>query len=95
MNSKEKRLIAALLDIAGDRLSNAICSDLPEDVRSMLAPNEWTELDRESHERNGDPEEHNPDADNSWQQDWILMRHFAYVLRAQADMESVRERNVK
>lgn len=89
---KEMRLAADLLELAGDQFANHGCNDflidkdiLPGDER--WATEEVIELDRQMHEDNGDPEEHNPKwiGQNKCFADWWLMKFFATKLRYTAE----------
>jgi len=81
------QLIAALLDVAHDRLSDATCSDLPDTVRAMLTSEQWDEIDLEEHVANGDPEEHEP-GNSEWIADWVAMSWAADWLRREAGRET-------
>lgn len=85
MHPQEKKLVAALLEMASDRFSNHGCNDLPKELRELFSKEEWVALDRAHHERNGDPQEHNPENPDIMRHDWLLMSHFAHILREEAE----------
>lgn len=80
MTNNELMIIAELLDMAGDQFSNHGCNDFDLRERSRLTPEEMIELDKDMHDRNGDPEEHDPSR-VQWQADFALMIYFADRLR--------------
>jgi hypothetical protein len=41
-------------------MCNAGCNDLDKEMIACLTREEWIAIDKEYHEMNGDPEEHNP-----------------------------------
>ena len=85
MRPQEKKLIAALLEMASREFSNHGCNDLPKELREFLTKEEWVDLDKVWHERNGDPQEHNPENPDIMWADWLLMSHFAHILKEEAE----------
>lgn len=60
MTPNEKKLLFAMLEHYSDIMGNAVCNDLPREWEAMLTKEEWVALDRQFHEWNGDPENHDP-----------------------------------
>lgn len=85
MNYREKRFVAALLDMAGDEFSNHGCNDLQKDIVGLLDSHDKDALQLAYHVWNGDPEDYSPG--RFFEQDWIWMNYFADVLRQEADQE--------
>ncbi len=53
----EVKLLKIFQEDYGDRLGNAGCNDLTDEMKNCLTPEEWQALDQEYHKFNGDPEE--------------------------------------
>lgn len=81
MTPNERKLVAALLDLASDRFANHGCNDFP--IGEYLSKPERVALNKAMHEANGDPEEHDPEeaAGSVWAADWWLMAYFADKIR--------------
>lgn len=54
-----KKLIIDFLGDCSDLLGNKVCNDFSLSL-TEIPPEEWEELDRQIHIRNGDPQEHIP-----------------------------------
>ena len=71
--SRDLRLAAHLLKMAGGEFSNHGCNDFDLTPWYPSAKSR-VDLDREMHEWNGDPEEHDPaSADHEYGDDWLMM----------------------
>lgn len=57
---KELQLAAKLLETAADLFSNHGCNDLPDNFWDGWTKEEIIQFDKEFHEWNGDPENHDP-----------------------------------
>ncbi len=81
MTKNEKKLAAVLLGLASDEFRNHGCNDfsIANHVQGMTS-DEMTALDLAAHAQNGDPEEHDPDADHNFQTDFVLMDYLAAKL---------------
>ena len=80
MTETERKLAAALLDMAAGVFDNHGCNDLDAHVLSLLSVGEWDALTREYHDYNGDPEEY--DFDYPIHHDAALMSFMAHKLRS-------------
>lgn len=76
----EAKVMAELLAIAGDEFTNHICNDFSLSALG-LTKEEMTQLDKNIEAWNSTPEEHNPDADHSLKDDWILMHYLSDMLK--------------
>lgn len=86
MTNTEKKLIAALLDLASEKFSNHGCNDF--DLAEIVPDvEERRAIAREYYEHNNEPEEFNPDNKYESFEDWILMDHFAGKLRGEAESD--------
>lgn len=85
MNYREKRFVAALLELAGEQFSNHGCNDLPEEVVNLLTPLDREYLQLAWHKWNGDISEYEKDC--FFTLDWLWMQYFADLLRQEADAE--------
>lgn len=81
LSEHETKIIAALLDRAGDKFSNHGCSDFFLSDCTTMTEAEMAALDLAVHQWNGDPQEHDPDDSHSCPSDWVLMNYFADKLR--------------
>lgn len=61
-----------LFDKAQDLMSNRICTDIDPDILAMFTSEELSEMAREYHEWNGDPEEWSEGDYLCLTQDWIM-----------------------
>ncbi len=84
LTDKEAKIVAALLDMAGDKFGHHGCNDFLLSSCVDMIDDEKRALDLAMHEDNGDPEEHEPDQDHDWQADFCLMHYFASRLRGDA-----------
>lgn len=75
----ERKIVAALLDMAGDTFSNHGCNDFDLDALGVTKK-QAAELDKQYQEFNNSPEDHDPDVDHRQQTDWTLMNYFAWRL---------------
>lgn len=82
LSAHEAKLIAILLEKAGDQFANHGCTDfvMSEHVPEMTQK-ELVALDLGIHVWNGDPQEHNPEDVSDYQDDWCLMSYFAARIR--------------
>jgi len=84
MNSNEDKLAAALLDLASEQFSNHGCNDFRISEHVDMTADEMRALDLAMHVWNGDPHEHDPNADHDYQSDFFLMSYLAAKLRGEA-----------
>lgn len=84
LSDKEAKIVAALLDMAGDKFGDHGCNDFRLSDHVEMTDDEKRVLDLAVHEDNGDPEEHEPDQDHNYQSDFCLMFYFAARLRGEA-----------
>lgn len=69
-------MVSKLLEMSDDIFSNHSCNDLPDNFFEGMTHEEIRELDKEYHDWNGDPEEHEEDPDG-FLGDSMLMGFFA------------------
>lgn len=82
LSNNEIKLVAALLDRAGEMFGNHGCNDFFLSLFVDMSANEKRALDKAIHDWNGDPEEHEPNReDYDHQADFVLMHFFADRLR--------------
>ena len=75
----EKKIVAKLLDVAGDTFSNHGCNDF--DLGELgVTKKQAAELERRYQEFNNSPEDYDPNADHRQQMDWCLMNYFSWRL---------------
>jgi len=84
LTATEFKLAAVLLDKAGDKFGNHGCSDFGLSEHVEMTDEAKRELDLPMSKWNGDPEEHDPDANHNNQTDWYLMHYLAARLRGEA-----------
>lgn len=80
MTPNDKMLAAKLLRLAAERFGNHVCNDFDLRKAGINDPAEWLRIDREAHERNGDPHEHDPNNPREIQADFVLMYSLADAL---------------
>jgi hypothetical protein len=85
MKKYELILTAKLLEMASDEFSNNGCNEMPKGIQKLLTKKQWTELDKEYHEFNGDPEEHDPKRPGIMNYDWIAMSFMKNKLLEEAE----------
>lgn len=56
MKPGELKVLEALFMKASDMMGSRGCTDIERDVKALMTKEEWTELFKEAHVANGDPE---------------------------------------
>ena len=82
--TKSEMIMAAdLLEMASDCFSNNGCNDFS--LTPYYNEEELIAFDKEMHDWNGDPEEHDPDCVDDIGYDWLMMTVMAQKLRTLAE----------
>jgi hypothetical protein len=84
MNYREKRFVAALLEIAAEHFCNHRCNDLPKEVMDILSPLDKKYLALAWYVWQGDEQ---ADPNYFSNVDWLWLQFFADLLRQEADVE--------
>jgi len=80
MTKKELLLISHLLEIASDEFGNHGCNDFK--LSDFFSEEECVKFDKEYHEWNGDPDEHDSQyARSGWFQDYAVMSYYSHKLK--------------
>lgn len=81
LTTKEAKLVAALLDMAGDTFANHGCNDFRMSEHTDMTQEELVALDLDISTRIGDPQDHEPESVGEYQEDWCLMLYLARRVR--------------
>jgi hypothetical protein len=79
MTQKELQLAGKLLDMAADQFGGHNCNDLPDEIWEGWTDEERSQLNKEYHEMNGDPEEYEPG--HIHMEDFTLMALLSHKLQ--------------
>ncbi len=77
MKEYEKKIIACLLELAGERFSNNCCNDTPKEILDLMTEEEKDELDEKMCIWNNEPEEHVKGQPEYINYDYSLMNYFS------------------
>lgn len=81
LTTKEAKLVAVLLDMAGDEFGNHGCNDFVMSKHVDMTQDELVALDLDISTKIGDPADHEPESVGDYQTDFCLMLYLAHRVR--------------
>ena len=82
MKPSELKVLDALFYKASDMMGSRMCTDIESDVEALMTKEEWTELFKEMHIANGDPDPY--DGENYLGCNWSALEVLFAKLKKEA-----------